>query len=65
MTQYLMSVLDDGTGPETEKEDAAIDVFMCGRRCSPQKALDSLRLDLQPVREKVRRILRRMPKAAP
>ena len=25
--QYLMSVLDDGTGPDTEVEDAAIDVF--------------------------------------
>jgi hypothetical protein len=25
--QYLISVLDDGTGPETPVEDAAIDVF--------------------------------------
>jgi hypothetical protein len=25
--QYLFSVIDDGTGPETPKEDAAIDVF--------------------------------------
>ncbi len=25
--QYLVSVIDDGTGPETEIENAAIDVF--------------------------------------
>jgi hypothetical protein len=25
--QYLISVIDDGTGPATPKEDAAIDVF--------------------------------------
>jgi hypothetical protein len=25
--QYLLSVIDDGTGPATEKEDAAIDAF--------------------------------------
>jgi hypothetical protein len=25
--QYLISVIDDGTGPATAKEDAAIDVF--------------------------------------
>jgi hypothetical protein len=25
--QYLISVIDDGTGPETPVEDAAIDVF--------------------------------------
>ena len=25
--QYLVSVIDDGTGPATEVEDAAIDVF--------------------------------------
>jgi hypothetical protein len=25
--QYLVSVIDDGTGPATAKEDAAIDVF--------------------------------------
>jgi hypothetical protein len=25
--QYLLSVIDDGTGPATEVEDAAIDVF--------------------------------------
>jgi hypothetical protein len=25
--QYLFSVIDDGTGPETPEEDAAIDVF--------------------------------------
>src|SRR5258705_12727726 len=25
--QYLFSVIDDGTGPETPTEDAAIDVF--------------------------------------
>src|ERR1700712_4450184 len=25
--QYLVSVIDDGTGPATETEDAAIDVF--------------------------------------
>jgi len=25
--QYLVSVIDDGTGPETPKEDAAIDAF--------------------------------------
>jgi hypothetical protein len=25
--QYLMSVIDDGTGPDTEREQAAIDVF--------------------------------------
>lgn len=25
--QYLLSVIDDGTGPETATEDAAIDVF--------------------------------------
>ncbi len=25
--QYLMSVIDDGTGPATPKEDAAIDAF--------------------------------------
>ena len=25
--QYLFSVIDDGTGPATPKEDAAIDVF--------------------------------------
>jgi hypothetical protein len=25
--QYLLSVIDDGTGPATPKEDAAIDVF--------------------------------------
>ena len=25
--QYLISVIDDGTGPETATEDAAIDVF--------------------------------------
>jgi hypothetical protein len=25
--QYLVSVIDDGTGPETPAEDAAIDVF--------------------------------------
>jgi hypothetical protein len=25
--QYLVSVIDDGTGPETPTEDAAIDVF--------------------------------------
>ncbi|HTA13696.1 MAG TPA: YciI family protein [Solirubrobacteraceae bacterium] len=25
--QYLVSVIDDGTGPDTPKEDAAIDVF--------------------------------------
>lgn len=46
-----------------ERAYAAIDIFMCGRNCSPQKALESLRGDLQPAREKVRRILRRMPKA--
>jgi hypothetical protein len=25
--QYLISVIDDGTGPDTPKEDAAIDAF--------------------------------------
>jgi hypothetical protein len=25
--QYLVSVIDDGTGPDTPTEDAAIDVF--------------------------------------
>jgi S-adenosylmethionine decarboxylase len=46
-----------------ERAYAAIDIFMCGRNCSPKKALDSLRLDLRPAREKVRRVQRRMPKA--
>lgn len=46
-----------------ERAYAAIDIFMCGRKCSPQKALESLRLDLTPAREKIRRILRRMPKS--
>jgi S-adenosylmethionine decarboxylase len=45
-----------------ERGYAAIDIFMCGRNCSPRKALESLRLDLRPARDKVRRILRRMPK---
>jgi S-adenosylmethionine decarboxylase len=43
---------------------AAIDIFMCGRKCSPQQALESLRLDLKPAREEVRRILRRLPKTS-
>ena len=46
-----------------ERDYAAIDIFMCGRRCSPKKALESLRLHLKPSREKVRRILRHLPKA--
>lgn len=46
-----------------ERAYAAIDIFMCGRKCDPKLALDSLRLDLQPAREKVRRILRHLPKA--
>ena len=45
-----------------ERGYAAIDIFMCGRKCSPQQALESLRLDLQPTRERVRRILRRLPR---
>lgn len=44
-----------------ERGYAAIDIFMCGRECSPKKALDSLRKDLRPARQKVRRILRRLP----
>ncbi|WP_436532199.1 YciI family protein [Actinoplanes sp. HUAS TT8] len=28
--QYLLSVIDDGTGPSTPAEDAAIDVFNAG-----------------------------------
>ncbi|HET6195241.1 MAG TPA: adenosylmethionine decarboxylase [Acetobacteraceae bacterium] len=40
---------------------AAIDIFMCGRHCSPKKALESLRVDLQPARQKIRRILRHLP----
>ena len=45
-----------------EREYAAIDIFMCGRKCSPRKALESLRLELKPIRSTVRRLSRRMPR---
>jgi S-adenosylmethionine decarboxylase len=45
-----------------ERDYAAIDIFMCGVKCSPRKALESLRRDLRPVRSRVRRLLRRMPR---
>ena len=32
--QYLLSVIDDGTGPATSKEEAAIDVFNDGLQAS-------------------------------
>jgi S-adenosylmethionine decarboxylase len=44
-----------------ERAYAAIDIFMCGNKCSPRRALDSLRDELQPKRMKVRRLVRRMP----
>jgi S-adenosylmethionine decarboxylase len=48
------------TWPECDY--AAIDIFMCGERCSPAKALASLRNDLSPLRAKVQRLVRRMPR---
>jgi S-adenosylmethionine decarboxylase len=39
---------------------AAIDIFMCGDKCSPRAALESLRDALTPTRTKVRRLVRRM-----
>jgi len=44
-----------------ERAYAAIDIFMCGRNCSPAAALASLRIELEPKRVLVRRLLRRMP----
>jgi len=45
-----------------ERAYAAIDIFMCGRKCSPREALASLRAELSPTRARVRRLLRRMPR---
>jgi len=45
-----------------ERAYAAIDIFMCGSRCSPRAALDSLRSELEPARASVRRLVRRMPR---
>ena len=39
---------------------AAIDIFMCGNKCSPRAALESLRTELTPKRARVRRLVRRM-----
>jgi S-adenosylmethionine decarboxylase len=44
-----------------ERDYAAIDIFMCGRKCSPASALASLRSELKPKRVSVRRLVRRMP----
>lgn len=41
-----------------EKAYAALDIFMCGRRCDPGKALEALRAALKPRRVKIRRLLR-------
>ena len=41
-----------------ERRYAAVDIFMCGDTCSPQKALDELRAALQPGRVSVRRFAR-------
>lgn len=48
-----------------ERAYAAIDIFMCGSRCSPEAALQSLRKELQPRRVRVRRLVRRMPPVRP
>ncbi len=45
-----------------ERAYAAIDIFMCGDKCSPRAALESLRDELTPRRAKVRRLVRRMPR---
>jgi S-adenosylmethionine decarboxylase len=42
-----------------ERAYAAIDIFMCGNKCSPRAALESLRDELAPKRMRVRRLLRR------
>jgi S-adenosylmethionine decarboxylase len=41
-----------------ERRYAALDIFMCGNRSSPQKALDALRASLLPGRVRVRRFER-------
>ena len=41
-----------------ERHYAALDIFMCGKRSSPVRALDKLRESLEPVRVKVRRFKR-------
>jgi S-adenosylmethionine decarboxylase len=41
-----------------ERRYAALDIFMCGRKSNPQKALDVLRELLQPGRVRVRRFER-------
>jgi S-adenosylmethionine decarboxylase len=45
-----------------ERAYAAIDIFMCGSRCEPAAALQSLKEELQPGRVLVRRLVRRMPR---
>ena len=44
-----------------ERRYAALDIFMCGRRSDPQKALDALRACLQPGTVRVRRFERGLP----
>ena len=46
-----------------ERAYAAIDIFMCGSKCSPHAALESLRSELRPKRAKIRRLVRRMPRS--
>jgi len=41
-----------------ERHYAALDIFMCGRRSSPQKALDALRAALEPGSVRIRRFER-------
>jgi S-adenosylmethionine decarboxylase len=41
-----------------ERRYAALDIFMCGRKSDPQKALDALREALEPARVRVRRFRR-------
>jgi S-adenosylmethionine decarboxylase len=41
-----------------ERRYAALDIFMCGTACDPQKALDALINALQPGRTSVRRFAR-------
>jgi S-adenosylmethionine decarboxylase len=41
-----------------ERRFAALDIFMCGRRSEPEKALEALREALQPGRVRVRRFER-------
>ena len=42
-----------------ERAYAAIDIFMCGNKCSPAAALKSLRDELAPKRARVRKLVRR------